>query len=139
MPAPLSTFCCSELMPIDKLISHGKLNSSTCPPNSDLTSIYQGVSIPILIALCIVINASGTEFKLQKSLFDAVLPNILPLSAAGQWGFCMLCLPSSKMSASFWLNGYGGGATESSTEMAEFETIYTTVAKAVAFIERTEL
>ena len=29
----------------------------------------------------IVINASGTEFKLQESLFDAVLPNILPLTA----------------------------------------------------------
>lgn len=29
----------------------------------------------------IVINTSGTEFSLQKSLFDAVLPNILPLLA----------------------------------------------------------
>lgn len=29
----------------------------------------------------IVINASGTEFALQESLFDAVLPNILPFGA----------------------------------------------------------
>lgn len=29
----------------------------------------------------IVINASGTVFNLQESLFDAVLPNILPLGA----------------------------------------------------------
>ena len=29
----------------------------------------------------IVINASGTEFKLQESLFDAILPNVLPLLA----------------------------------------------------------
>ena len=92
-------------------------------------TIYQGILIPILLALCIditraggdaimdflekgilnkilkaasimgcmvmgglivnyvsvhcgiIINASGTEFKLQESLFDAVLPNILPLTA----------------------------------------------------------
>lgn len=29
----------------------------------------------------LVFNASGTEFNLQESLFDAVLPNILPLGA----------------------------------------------------------
>lgn len=29
----------------------------------------------------LVINASGTEFSIQESLFDAVLPNILPLGA----------------------------------------------------------
>ena len=29
----------------------------------------------------IVINASGTVFNIQESLFDAVLPNILPLGA----------------------------------------------------------
>lgn len=29
----------------------------------------------------LVINASGTEFNIQESLFDAVLPNILPLGA----------------------------------------------------------
>lgn len=29
----------------------------------------------------LVINASGTEFNIQESLFDAILPNILPLAA----------------------------------------------------------
>ena len=29
----------------------------------------------------IVINASGTDFNIQESLFDAILPNILPLGA----------------------------------------------------------
>lgn len=42
--------------------------------------VMGGLIVNYVSAKCgIVINAGGTDFKLQKSLFDAVLPNILPL------------------------------------------------------------
>lgn len=42
--------------------------------------VMGGLIVNYVSATCgLVINASGTQFNIQESLFDAVLPNILPL------------------------------------------------------------
>lgn len=58
---------------LNKLLSAASIMG--CMVMGGLIVNYVGISCGL------VINASGTEFNLQQSLFDAVLPNILPLGA----------------------------------------------------------
>ena len=73
----------------------------------------------------IVINASGTEFKLQESLFDAVLPNILPLTATLAIYGLMVYRHRTSIKVIFSIVAVGiiGGFSACSFNVKKFEAI----------------